>query len=150
MYLRTGWCSTMAPVDGATSTTPCLSSRGRMASVCGVPRLRNRAETFLSSISVRAFSAASLGSNLSSREISSIFWPLTPPLALMACDVQQCAVGGLLHPGGDLAAKTCRRADQDLGMAGCTGRQRQDQARRPQLPLFCHGGLLLFCVEAAV
>ncbi len=65
-------------------------------------------------------------------------------------DVQQCAVGGLLHPGGDLAAKTCRLADQDLGMAGCTGRQREDQARRPQLPLFCHGGLLLFCVEAAV
>ena len=68
----------------------------------------------------------------------------------MACDVQQCAVGGLLHPDGDLAAKTCRLADQDLGMAGRTGRQRQDQARRPQLLLFCHGGLLLFCVEVAV
>ena len=68
----------------------------------------------------------------------------------MAFDVQQCAVGGLLHAGGNLAAETCRLADQDLGMAGRTGRQRQDQARRPQLLLFCHGGLLLFCVEVAV
>ena len=57
----------VGPSTGATSTTPCLSSSGRMASVWGVPRLRNRAKTFLSSISVRAFSAASLGSNLSSR-----------------------------------------------------------------------------------
>ncbi len=54
-----------------------------IASVCGVPRFRNSATTFRSSISLRAFSAASLGSNLSSSDTSSIFWPCTPPLALM-------------------------------------------------------------------
>jgi len=42
------------------------------------------ATTLRCSIRVRAFSAASLGSNLSSSWISSIFWPLTPPRALMA------------------------------------------------------------------
>ncbi|MNV87255.1 hypothetical protein D3C71_1813670 [compost metagenome] len=82
-YLRTGWCSTIAPVDGPTSATPCFSSSGMMASVWGVPRVRNSADTLFSSISLRAFSAAILGSNLSSSEVSSIFWPLTPPLALM-------------------------------------------------------------------
>ncbi|MNL56899.1 hypothetical protein D3C87_1804210 [compost metagenome] len=55
-----------------------------MASVWGVPRVRNMANTFFSSISLRALSAASLGSNLSSIETISIFWPLTPPLALMS------------------------------------------------------------------
>ena len=54
-----------------------------IASVCGVPRFRNRASTFCSSTSLRAFSAASFGSNLSSRDTSSIFWPWTPPFALM-------------------------------------------------------------------
>ena len=52
-----------------------------MACVVGVPRGGNSAATFFSVISTLAFSAASLGSNLSSIWISSIFWPLTPPCA---------------------------------------------------------------------
>ena len=53
-----------------------------MAWLCGVPRVRNRARTFFSSTSVRAFSAASLGSNLSSSDTSSIFCPWIPPRPL--------------------------------------------------------------------
>ena len=52
-----------------------------IACVCGVPRVRNSAATFFSVISSFAFAAASLGSNLSSSETSSMFWPATPPLA---------------------------------------------------------------------
>ena len=74
----------MAPVDGPISGTLCSASSGRIACVCGVPRLRNSATTFFSVISVLAFAAASLGSNLSSIEISSIVWPFTPPLAFTA------------------------------------------------------------------
>ena len=73
----------MAPVDGAISGTRYLSSTGMMACDWGVPRLKNRA-TAPFSISFWAFSAASLGSNLSSIDTSSIFWPLTPPRSLMA------------------------------------------------------------------
>jgi hypothetical protein len=75
-------CRIIAPVDGATSGTLNSSSSGRIASVCGVPRFMNSATTFFSVISLRAFSAASLGSNLSSIEISSTRWPWMPPVSL--------------------------------------------------------------------
>ncbi len=84
MYGFTGLCSTIAPVDGATSGTLNSASSGAMASVCGVPRVRNNAVTLFSVMSLRAFSAASLGSNLSSSETSVMVWPLTPPRAFTA------------------------------------------------------------------
>ena len=59
----------------------CLARCGRMAWVCGVARLMNSAATLCSSISWRAFSPASLGSNLSSSVISLICSPCTPPRA---------------------------------------------------------------------
>ena len=40
--------------DGPMSGTPYFSSSGMIASVCGVPRVRNIAVTFCSSISMRA------------------------------------------------------------------------------------------------
>ncbi len=55
-----------------------------MASVWGVPRVRNIASTFCSSMSLRALACARAGSNLSSSEMSSIFCPFTPPRAFTA------------------------------------------------------------------
>ena len=72
----------MAPVEGPTSGTPYLSSSATMPWVWGVPRVMNSASTPLSSMSVRALSCVSLGSNLSSSATSSIFCPFTPPRAL--------------------------------------------------------------------
>ena len=63
----------MAPVDGAIKVMPASLSRGMMASVWGVPRVKNKAITLLSAISFFAFSAASAGSNLSSIDTNSIF-----------------------------------------------------------------------------
>ena len=74
----------MAPVDGATSGTLYSASSGINAWACGVPRFRNRASTFFWTIRSRATSTVTFGSKRSSTEISSIFWPLTPPLALTA------------------------------------------------------------------
>ena len=55
-----------------------------MASVCGVPRVMNSASTLRSVISLRAFSAASLGSKRSSSVTTSMRRPLMPPAALVA------------------------------------------------------------------
>ena len=74
----------MAPLDGPMSGASYLSSSEMIASVWGVPRVGNIATAFCFSMSLRAFFAAGFGSDLSSNEISSIFWPPTPPLALMA------------------------------------------------------------------
>src|SRR6516225_1722449 len=72
----------MAPVDGAISGTPYSDSSGRMAWLCGVPRVRNSASTLSLVISSRALAAALAGSNLSSSATILICSPLTPPAAL--------------------------------------------------------------------
>jgi hypothetical protein len=61
-----------------------------MACECGVPRLMKSASTFLSSISVRAFSPARLTSKASSMRSTSIFSPWMPPWAL-AASITSCA-----------------------------------------------------------
>lgn len=78
----TGLCSDIAPVEGAIKGVALLSSSGMIASALGVPRLSSRAITFFSSIRMREFSAERLGSNPSSRRITSIFSPWMPPCAL--------------------------------------------------------------------
>ena len=80
----TGLCSSIAPVDGPRSGTRSSSSTGMMSSLCGVPRVRKSATAPFSTINVRAFAAASFGSNLSSSETSTIFCPFTPPRAFTA------------------------------------------------------------------
>jgi hypothetical protein len=77
----TGACNTIAPVDGAISGTPNSDSNGRIAWLCGVPRVRNSASTFFFVISSRALAAAMAGSNLSSIATITIGSPLTPPFA---------------------------------------------------------------------
>ncbi|EWS62555.1 hypothetical protein Y695_04217 [Hydrogenophaga sp. T4] len=69
---------------GPTSGSLCSASSGKRACACGVPRFRNSASTFCLVISSPATSTVRLGSNWSSTEISSIFWPFTPPRALTA------------------------------------------------------------------
>ena len=73
----------MAPVLGPTSGTFSSVSTGSSACECGVPRFRNSASTRCLVTSSRATSTVTLGSNLSSTVMSSIFWPFTPPRALM-------------------------------------------------------------------
>ena len=93
---------------------PFASSSGMMPSEWGVPRLRNRARTFFSSISTLALALASGGSNLSSIGTSSIFWPWIPPLALTLSSHSLAPSVVSFTPAATGAAEAGRLADEDL------------------------------------
>ncbi len=69
-------------MNGPTKGTRAAEKIGSAAADVGVPTYANSAKTRSSSISFFVFSAASADSYLSSRDLSSIRRPLTPPLAL--------------------------------------------------------------------
>src|SRR5882672_10650364 len=92
----------MAPVEGPISGTLYFSRTGIAASFVGVPRERNKANTFFSSISFRMTSGVLFGSNPSSMDSSTILRPCTPPLAFTASKYARApAVSSLTVPATD-------------------------------------------------